>query len=73
MAECKKCHAPIRWVETLNGKRMPLDQAPNPAGNVVLRNGVACVVRADDSTTLRRYMAHFASCAGLSRGRQHDG
>lgn len=68
MAECKKCHAPIRWVETKSGKRMPLDQQPNPAGNVVLRRGVAHVLGADDFSISPRYIAHFATCAGLTKG-----
>ena len=36
MSECRSCRAPIVWAVTSDGKRMPLDAAPIPAGNVVL-------------------------------------
>lgn len=38
MSACRACDAPIRWALTVNGKRIPLDRDPNPAGNVELQN-----------------------------------
>lgn len=32
---CTGCSAPIRWVLTVGGKRMPLDPDPHPDGNVI--------------------------------------
>jgi hypothetical protein len=34
-ATCDGCLAPIRWVITVAGRRMPLDPDPQPDGNVV--------------------------------------
>jgi DNA modification methylase len=34
---CRSCGAEIRWARTFTGKLMPLDAAPNPAGNVEAR------------------------------------
>lgn len=42
---CATCHAPIRWVLTEAGRRMPIDFDPSPDGNVVARN-VAGSIRA---------------------------
>jgi hypothetical protein len=35
MAGCRSCGAPIRWVVTEKGKRIPLDRDPQPDGNIV--------------------------------------
>lgn len=36
---CRSCGAPILWVVTENGKRMPLDAEPTEAGKVIIRMG----------------------------------
>lgn len=38
-AHCRSCAAPIVWVMTLSGKRMPVDAAPVGDGNVVIAMG----------------------------------
>lgn len=69
------CGATIEWVQTENGKMMPIDSEPNPEGNVI-KTGTAqrmvrgrmetvqtvMVVKPDDPTPLDRFMPHFATC-----------
>ncbi|MEJ7724323.1 MAG: hypothetical protein WKF64_08465 [Ilumatobacteraceae bacterium] len=70
MSACRSCAAAIVWAVTDNGKRIPLDAHPTPAGSVRLHDTVpprAVVVGAtidlfdptDDGT---RYMPHHATC-----------
>lgn len=68
------CTASITWAETVNGKRMPLDVHPNPAGNVAVwrdptRPGVLCAFVFNPATTTPKvgetiYMPHKATCRG---------
>lgn len=40
MSRCRSCQAEIRWARTAGaGKLMPLNAAPDPAGNVTLAGG----------------------------------
>jgi len=32
---CRSCGAPVWWAWTTNGKRMPVDAAPTPDGNLM--------------------------------------
>jgi len=41
---------------------MPVDFEPNPEGNIVLENGVACVLAKGEVTDQPRYTSHFATC-----------
>ena len=77
---CKsaQCDAPIRWVSTPNGKAMPLDEEPNPDGNVQLGyvNGaeVAVVLGAEAQAEAKTagvtlYMPHWATCPDRGRFR----
>jgi hypothetical protein len=64
---CRKCGRPIVLVYTEKGKRMPLDEVPNEAGNVtvVLQNGMlrAYVDRKNAPPRIgTRMMPHFATC-----------
>ncbi len=61
---CSSCQKPIIWIKTPKGKSMPLDATPNPAGNVVIRDGLAVVLKLDEFETEkgRRFMAHWATC-----------
>ena len=36
VGKCKSCGAKITWAITGNGKRIPVDFAPDPKGNLVL-------------------------------------
>lgn len=71
MSDCRSCGAPIIWAKTKSGKRIPLNADPDPAGNVMLEDGIAVVLGkgAAPGPTVRRYTSHFANCgqAGLWR------
>lgn len=73
-SQCRSCGAPVLWVETEKGKRMPLDQQPvlfpEPPGMFVLRAGrdgdsprvVAVAVPAGAFEDEPNYRSHFATC-----------
>lgn len=51
---CKSCKAPIWWISTSNGKKMPLDRKPETR-----------VVQDPDSgewRVVKAYVSHFATC-----------
>lgn len=77
LARCRSCHADIRWVDTVNGRKMPLDAVPVLNGNVVLDNGLAVVLSSLDLSNLPadvdRYRSHFASCPNSTRHRKPRG
>lgn len=70
MASCASCQAPITWaVSDATGKRIPLDRAAVPDGNVVItgtKDGspVAHVLgKGEDAAAFGdRYRSHFATC-----------
>jgi hypothetical protein len=70
MADCRRCKAPIRWVVTEHGKKIPLDREPVPEGNVVavrLPDGgwVAHVLKKGEAwPDTEHYRPHFVTCAG---------
>lgn len=76
---CKFCPARIMWIETVDGRRMPLDVAPNPAGRVILEVARAAgesygarrarVLLRDEEPPLGalRYMPHHATCKNPPR------
>lgn len=85
MAECRSCGASIRWVETIKGKRIPLNRDPDPVlGNVrpvsvgvdhlrrahVLTNDEAAAARADGEDL---WTSHFATCPQASEHRKGSG
>jgi hypothetical protein len=73
-SRCRDCGAEIRWVTTVNGKRMPLDLAPSIAGNVTLRHGLAIVLAGEVLEFSRQrgetlYRAHFVDCPAAAQRR----
>lgn len=67
---CQYCGARLRWVETDRGNRMPLDPDPNPDGSVVMRQGIAHVLKASErpeNVAAEHWMPHAASCSGRPR------
>lgn len=52
-SECKGCGAPIMWIATRDGKKMPLDVAKKVV-YVIESDGVPRLVRGHES--------HFATC-----------
>lgn len=72
-AACRSCSAPIEWARTVNGRLIPLDAEPDPAGNVLLEDvqgsRVAHVLGARGDVPFElahldgpRYMPHHATC-----------
>lgn len=62
--ECKRCRRMIIWLRTERGKAMPVDEIPNPKGNVILVNGKAHVLKTDEAkpANVATLMPHFATC-----------
>lgn len=73
--KCKSCGAPIRWAITEKGRRMPLDPAPRPDGNVTLRTGVgnATIAVVGQGGDGPRYSSHFSSCPNAAEHRTRKG
>lgn len=64
---CKSCGQPYEFVPTITGRMMPIDLAPNAAGNIVILDGTADVLKKGDPRwesvpASERRMSHFASC-----------
>lgn len=67
---CRSCSLPIRWVLTMEGKRMPLDPEPYEAGNVWIdhyEGGMPVVGVARDRAQVPPaealvYVSHFVTC-----------
>ena len=70
---CRSCGAPILWVRAERGKMMPLDAEPNPAGNIILIDGIAHVRESDlfAITTQERWMPHWSYCPQATQWRKH--
>ena len=67
MSTCRSCGAEIVWAVTATGKRMPVDAATHPDGNVQLDRDHATVLgpldrlfAADQGADL--HMPHHATC-----------
>lgn len=74
---CKGCGELMTWVNTTQGRAMPLDPAPVPNGNVVIvRDGggglLAEYLRRTDTPApgTPRYQSHFSSCPERARFRR---
>ena len=64
--QCKSCNAHILWVETENGKRMPLDLEPERRFVIEAEAG-ADPMKARLRNT---YVSHFATCPNADRWRK---
>lgn len=78
---CRSCGAPMVFVETIFGKRIPLDPEPNPEkGNIVIVNGIAVYAvspkrqaearRVAERVGLKLYASHFATCPHAEQHRK---
>lgn len=73
---CRRCGAQIRWVQSSNGRAMPIDPLPVPNGNLRLvpRHHWTEAVRVSDDYPARPtedlYVHHAASCAAPSPRRK---
>ena len=79
-AECRSCHAPVRWVVVEpNMKRMPLDPAPVPDGNMWVDHiegglpvmKVALSGEGVPRSIPLRYQSHFVTCPQRDEWRRH--
>lgn len=73
-SKCRSCGASIIWCETVNGKRMPVDEDPDPNGKIVLDETVdppkaAAFTEAADSGA-DRFTSHFATCVDSKKWRK---
>lgn len=72
---CKRCPARIIWARTVNDKPIPVDEAEDSKGNIVLvqvGDGVrSYVVRSDaDFPGEPRHMPHHATCPAAASFRK---
>lgn len=75
---CRACQAPILFVASLTGKRIPLNALPDPErGNVVIGSpsGRARVLKRDDAALARAagvvlYLSHFVTCPNAGEFRR---
>ncbi len=71
--QCRTCGAQIFWARTVNNKSTPIDAEPVEfGGNVVLRDGVAVVLKKGEPTGAdeKRYRSHFATCVTAAQHRK---
>lgn len=72
MSACRDCGRPVRWVETREGRRLPLDPASNPRGDVRLDGRRGVVLAGREADVARRmheplYLRHAATCPRTPR------
>lgn len=72
--ECEHCHAPLLWLTTDAGKRMPVDADPRPDGNVVRIGKAAGVLGPQKAAAARSagtplWLHHVVSCPHADRWR----
>lgn len=69
MSQCRSCGKPIIWTVTaVAGRAMPLDAQPVENGNIIIRDGIACVSKEKAEGELM-YISHFATCIYAKRHR----
>lgn len=72
-AKCRECGAAIFWLRTTSGSLMPIDATPVEGGNIVIKDGVAHVLRGDLFEPMLdgpRYQSHFVSCPEAAKHRK---
>ncbi len=70
---CNSCQARVMWIKTAaTGKPMPLDAEPNPNGSIVIRDGLAHVLKTGALLVPgeRRFTSHFATCPNAAGHRK---
>ena len=66
MAECKSCHAPVTWAETVTGKAAPFEI--DARGEWVIVEGKARKMGPGDVPPY--FTSHFATCKQASQWRR---
>lgn len=59
--ECRSCGKPMFFATGISGRPIPIDAAPVPDGNIVIRGGVALVGQTPQPGE-SRYVSHVATC-----------
>ena len=62
MSACRSCGARITWLETAAGKPIPVNEDPDPAGNIVAIGKMAHMLKKGEETDQPRYLSHFVTC-----------
>lgn len=73
VARCRSCDAPIIWTETVNGRRMPVDEEPKPfpVGRFALDETCDPPLATFAPDNLgERFESHFATCPNRDRHRR---
>lgn len=68
--KCRHCGVPVWFIDTAQGKKMPVDRQPvEYGGNCVIDAGMVRVVKKDEPlpADTKRFKAHFATCRVLKR------
>lgn len=60
MARCKSCDAPIVFVETAAGRKIPLNLGMVERGNIVIEGEPPIARVVDDGSG--KFISHFATC-----------
>ena len=78
-ARCRSCRSPILWTVTGPDRRMPVDPAPSPDGNVDVDTSRYTPSGAHPATVLGPleveahdgplYLSHFATCPDADKWR----
>lgn len=74
---CRSCGAPIVWrVNRATGKRMPIDYAPNPDGNIFVQDLETYVMAGKPgpygTPAEWRHTSHFVTCPQRREWRKKD-
>lgn len=67
---CSSCGKSVLWVATQRGKTMPVNAAPDPAGNIVIKGEETIVVATGQMAPWPRYVSHFATCPAAAKHRK---
>jgi len=77
VVECRSCGAPMFWVTTAKGKKMPLDSEPVSNGAFVLdgdplESGEQKVKHIGERSEYRgeRFSSHFSTCPDADKHRK---
>lgn len=73
-SNCRACGAPMIWAKTVNGSLQPFDAEPSEKGNVVIKDGIAHVIKEDlfseEAPEGQRFMPHHATCPEAKKFRK---
>jgi hypothetical protein len=74
LSKCRSCGQPIMWCKTAaTGTLMPLDARPVENGNVIIKDGLAHVLKGElfeEMADGPRFISHFATCPDHAKHRK---